>query len=75
MKEPIKYTITLDDDYEQIDNIVRLRLIDAINDMEYNGEYDEPELVFAMLKVLESFSTKAQWMRYIANKAVSYDTE
>lgn len=75
MKEPIKYTITLDDDYEQIDNIVRLRLIDAINDIEYNGEYDEPELVFAMLKVLESFSTKGQWARYIANKVVSYDTE
>lgn len=75
MKEPMKYTITLDDDYEQIDNLVRLRLIDAIDDMEYNGEYDEPELVFAMLKVLESFSTKNQWARYIANKVVSYDAK
>lgn len=73
MKEPMRYTITLDD-YEQIDNIVRLRLINALDNLEYNGEYNNPELVFAMLKVLESFCTKEQWARYIANKVMSYES-
>lgn len=74
MKEPIKYTITLDD-CEQVDNIVRLHLINALDNLEYDGEYTDLELAFAMLKVLESFSTKEQWARYIANKVMSYDTK
>lgn len=74
MREDFKFTIDLGDDFEQIDNIVRLRLIQVIEDMEYLGDTDDPDLCHSLVKVLQTFSTPDQWQRYVANKVVSYES-
>lgn len=74
MREDFKFTVDLGDDCEQIDNLVRLRLMQVIEDMEYLGDTDDPELCQALVKVLQTFSTPDQWQSYVANKVVSYES-
>lgn len=74
MREDFKFTVDLGDDYEQIDNLVRLRLMQVIEDMEYLGDTDDVDLCNSLAKVLQTFSTPDQWQRYVANKVVSYES-
>ena len=74
MREDFKFTIDLGDDFEQIDNLVRLRLIQVIEDMEYLGDTDDPELCRSLVKVLQTFSTPDQWNQYTATKVVRYES-
>jgi hypothetical protein len=69
MREDFKFTIDLGDDCEQIDNLVRLRLIQVIEDIEYLGDTDDPELCKALVKVLQTFSTPDQWQIYVAKSS------
>lgn len=65
--DDIKYTITIDlDDLDfcQLDNIVRQRLIQAKEDMSYDGEPEDIEIDEALEKVIKLFSTPSQWEEY-----------